>query len=298
MMNRSDFRKQLQVGLNAVFGLEYDRYPEEWRDMFDVETSEKAFEEDVMQVGLGAAPFKAEGAPILYDDGFESFTVRYQHQTVALAFAITEEAEEDNLYGSIGQRMSKSLARGLQRTKEVTGANIFNNGFDSNFPGGDGVSLFNTAHPLGGGATLANTFATPAQLAESSMEDMLTTISAWVDERGIPVRAQVERLIVPPQLMFVATRLLMTPYQPDTGDNNINAIFKLGSIRDGFSVNHQLTDPARWFFKTNVPDGLKHFVRRPVKRGLEGDFETGNLRYKASERYSFGFSNPRCAAGS
>jgi hypothetical protein len=297
MMNRSDRRKQLQVGLNTVFGLEYDRYPEEWRDIYDVETSEKAYEEDVMEVGLGEAPVKPEGSAIEYDEGYETYVVRYTHETIALAFAITEEAEEDNLYGSVGSRSSKQLARALQRTKEVKGGALLNNGFDSNFPGGDGVALFSTAHPLGGGGVLSNTLGTPADLSESAMEEALIIISEWTDERGIPIRAQVKKLIVPPELMFVSTRLLMTPYQPDTSDNNVNAIYKLGSIGDGFSVNHQLTDTDAWFFITDVQDGFKHFVRRPVKKGLEGDFETGNLRYKASERYSFGFSNPRCGFG-
>lgn len=298
MVNRSDLRRQLQEGLNAVFGMEYRRHPEEWRDCFDVSKSEKAYEEDVKMVGTGAAATKAEGGAVQYDDLAESYVARYQHETIAIAVAITEEAIEDNLYGELGSKASMSMARSLQYTKEVKGANIFNFGFDSNFPGGDDVPLFSTAHPLYGGGTLSNTLGTPADLAESSLEELINIIGDWTDDRGIPVKAQITRLIIPVELQFVAARLLMTPYQPDTSDNNINAIFKLGSIRDGFSVNHHLSDPDAWFLKTDMPDGLKHFARRAVKKGLEGDFETGNLRYKASERYSFGWSDWRGAAGS
>ncbi len=298
MMNRSDFRKQLQEGLNTVFGLEYDRHPEEWREAFDIETSNKAFEEDVLMYGLGAAPVKAEGSSISYDDGGESYVARYNHETIAMGFAITEEAEEDGLYGSIGQKMSRSLARSMQHTKEVKGAAVFNNGFSASYPGGDGVALFSTAHPLAGGGTLANTLSTPADLTEASLEELLLMISDWTDERGIPMRAQAVKLLVPTELQFDATRLLMTPYQTNTGDNNISAIFKLGSVRDGFAVNHRFTDPDAWFIKTDVPDGLKHFVRKAVSGGVEGDFETGNMRYKKRERYSFGWTDWRGAAGS
>jgi hypothetical protein len=293
MMNRSDFRKQLQEGLNTVFGLEYERHPEEWRDIYDVESSQKAYEEDVLMFGLGAAAVKPEGAPIDYDDGGESFVARYQHETIALGFAITEEAEEDGLYGSIGAKMSRALARSLIHTKEVKGAAVLNNGFNAGFPGGDGVALFSTAHPLAGGGTLSNTLATPADLSEAALEEILILMGEWTDDRGIPIRAQAVRLIVPTELQFIATRLLMTPYQPDTGDNNINAMYKLGSIRDGFAVNHRLTDPDAWFIKTDVPDGMKHFVRKAVSGGVEGDFETGNMRYKKRERYSFGYTDWR-----
>jgi hypothetical protein len=228
----------------------------------------------------------------------KSYVARYNHETIALGFAITEEAEEDGLYGSIGQKMSRSLARSLQHTKEVKGANVLNNGFSSSFPGGDGVALFSTAHPLAGGGTLSNVLATPADLTEASLEELLLMISDWTDERGIPIRAQAIKLIVPTELQFVATRLLMTPYQTDTGDNNISAIYKLGSVRDGFTVNHRLTDPDAWFVKTDVSDGLKHFVRKAVSGGVEGDFETGNMRYKKRERYSFGWTDWRGAAAS
>lgn len=296
MMNRTDFRRQLQEGLNAVFGLEYDRYPEEWRDVFDVETSQKAYEEDILMYGLGAAPVKDEGAAIEYDEGAESYSARYNHETIALGFAITEEAEEDGLYGSIGQKMSRALSRSFLQTKEVKGANVLNNGTSASFPGGDGVPLFSTAHPLANGATLGNVLPTPADLSEAALEALLIQISQWTDDRSIPIKPDVVRLIIPTNLQFIATRILMTPYQPDTGDNNINAIFKLGSIRDGFSVNHRLTDPRAFFLKTDVPDGLKHFVRKAISGGVEGDFETGNMRFKKRERYSFGWTDWRGAA--
>lgn len=298
MMNRTDFRRQLQEGLNTVFGLEYDQYREEWRDIFDVETSAKAYEEDVLMVGLGAAPVKPEGTAIQYDDGGESYVARYNHETIALGFSVTEEAEEDGLYGSVGQKMARSLARSLLQTKEVKGANVLNNGFSGSFVGGDGVALYSTAHPLWGGGVLANKLTTPADLSEAALEEMAILISEWTDDRGIPMSAQIEKLILPTELQFVAARILMSPYQPDTGDNNINALFKLGTIRQGFAINHRLADPDAWYLKTNQPDGLKHFVRKAVSGGVEGDFETGNMRYKKRERYSFGWSDWRGTAAS
>lgn len=298
MLTRGNFRKQLQEGLNTVFGMEYDRHPEEWRDAFAVETSQKAFEEDVLMYGMGAAPTKAEGAAMEYGEGGESYVARYNHETIVYGFAITEEAEEDGLYGSIGQKMSRALARSLQHTKEVKGAAVFNNGFDSNYPGGDAVQLFSTAHPLAGGGTLSNCLSTPADLTEASLEELLLIIADWTDEQGIPIRAQAVKLLVPTELQFDATRLLMTPYQTDTGDNNISAIFKLGSVKEGFAVNHRFTDPDAWFLITDVQDGLKHFVRKAVSGGVEGDFESGNMRYKKRERYSFGWTDWRGAAGS
>jgi len=297
-MNRAQFKKQLQEGLNTIFGMEYDRHPDEWREIFQVETSQKAYEEDVLMYGLGAAQVKAEGEAVAYDEGGESYVARYHHETIALAFAITEEAEEDGLYGSIGAKMARALARSLKFTKEVKGAAILNNAFNASYPGGDGVSLLSTSHPLAGGGVLANKLATPADLSEPALEELLILISEWTDDRGIPIRAQVVKLIVPTELQFVATRLLMTPYQPDSESNNINAIYKLGSVRDGFAVNHYLTDPDAWFAKTDVPDGLKHFVRKAVSGGVEGDFETGNMRYKKRERYSFGWTDWRGLAGS
>lgn len=295
-MNRAQFRKELQQGLNAVFGMEYTRYPEEWREGFSVEKSIKAYEEDVLLVGLGAAPVKHEGQSLDYDEGYESYVARYQHQTIALAFAITEEAEEDGLYGSLGQKFSRALARSLQHTKEVIGANIFNNGQSNLFVGGDGVSLFNVGHPLGGGGVLSNTLSTPTDLSEAAIEQLVIQLSQWTDDRGIPIQTQIDKLLIPTALQFVAQRILNSPYQSDTGDNNINAMYKQGTIQKGFAVNHRFTDPANWYLTTDCQDGLKHFVRKAVSRGLEGDFETGNLRYKARERYSFGWSDWRGAA--
>ena len=298
IMNRARFRKQLQEGLNTVFGLEYKRYEQEWRPMFDTENSTKAYEEDVLLAGLAGAPVKPEGAPVAYDQGGEAFVSRYVHETIALAFSLTEEAEEDNLYGSIGNKYSKALARSMQHTKEVKGAAVINNGFTAAFPGGDGVELFSTVHPLFGGGTQANTFTTQADLSETSIEEALIAISKFVDERGIPIAVRATKLIVPPDLMFVAERLLTSPYRPGSADNDINAIKKMGMLPGGCFKNHRLTDASQWTIKTDCPDGLKHMVRKNIQRGLEGDFETGNMRYKARERYSFGWSDYRGAFGS
>lgn len=297
-MNRSLFKKQLQLGLNTVFGMEYNRYPEEWRDIFDINTSVKAYEEDVLMAGLGTAPIKAEGQPVSYDEGAESWVARYIHNTVALAFAITQEAEEDGLYGSIAGKYAKSLARGLQNTKEVTGANILNNGFNSAYPGGDNVALFTVSHPLFGGGVQANMFSTQPDLTEAALEAADISIGLWVDERGIRMAAKPKRLLVPNGNKYVAQRLLFSDFRPATGDNDINALKSLGTYAGGVSVNHYLTDPISWYIKTDVADGLKHFVRKKVERGVEGDFETGNMRYKARERYSFGWSDYRGAWGS
>ena len=298
IMNRARFRKQLQEGLNTVFGLEYRRYEQEWRPIFDVENSVKAYEEDVLLAGLAGAPVKPEGAPVAYDQGGEAFVSRYVHETIALAFSLTEEAEEDNLYGSIGNKYSKALARSMQHTKEVKGAAIINNGFDSAFPGGDGVELFSTAHPLFGGGTQANTFTTQADLSETSLEEALIAISKFVDERAIPIAVRATKLIVPPDLMFVAERILTSPYRPGTADNDVNAMKNMSMIPGGCYKNHRLTDANQWTLITDCPDGLKHLVRKNIARGLEGDFETGNMRYKARERYSFGWSDYRGAFGS
>ena len=295
---RADERKQLQLGLNAVVGLAYNEYPELWTDFMEESPSEKAYEEDVMMAGTGAAQTKPEGASIEYDDMFETFVARYQHATIVKAVAITEEAVEDNLYLTMGAQIAKSMARSMKYTKEVNRTNVLNYGFASTNVGGDGVPLFSTAHPLGGGGTISNMLATSAQLSEAALEQAAIQIAEWTDERGIPVRAMIKKLVIPTELQFVAARLLMTPYQPNTGDNNINALFKLGTIRDGFSVNRYLTLPTQWNLITDVPDGLRAFVRRALKKGLEGDFETGNLRYKLSERYSQGWTNPRGAFAS
>lgn len=298
IMNRSQFKKELQKGLNTVFGLEYDRYPEEWRQIFEVNTSMKAYEEDVLLAGLGAAQTKDEGRGVAYDAGAEAWVARYVNETVALAFAITQEAVEDGLYGDQGAKYSKALARSMQHTKEVKGANILNNGFSSSFPIGDGQALFSTAHPLWGGGSVANTFSTQADLAEGSLEDMLILIGQAVDERNIPIALNAKKLIVPINLEFAADRLLNTQGRTGTADNDINALKHMGMIPGGYAVNHRLTDTNAWFVTTDCPDGLKHFVRMAVQRGMEGDFETGNMRYKARERYVFGVTNWRGAYGS
>ncbi|MDP6585442.1 MAG: Mu-like prophage major head subunit gpT family protein [Anaerolineales bacterium] len=299
-LNRSLFTKQLNLGLNTIFGMEYDTYPEQWRQVYTTETSKKAFEEDVQMYGFGAAPVKAEGAPISYDSGAEGIIARYVHETIALAFAITEEAEEDGLYGSLGAKYAKALARSMQHTKEIKGMNILNNGFSSSSSpvyGGDGLTLFSKVHPLGGGGTNSNQLATNADLSETSLEAMLILITEMVDDRQIPIAAQGVKLVVPPELMFVAERIVASNLRPGTADNDINATKSLGMIPQGVAVNQRLTDPDAFFIMTDVPDGLKHFVRRPIKKSVEGDFETGNLRYKVSERYSFGFTDWRGAFG-
>ncbi|KEZ78313.1 Mu-like prophage major head subunit gpT family protein [Salinisphaera hydrothermalis] len=297
-MNRAQFQRQLQLGLNANFGLEYNRHQEQWRQLFDVVNSSKAFEEDQLLIGFGGAATKPEGGAVTYDSGGEGWTARYAHETIALAFAITEEAIEDGLYGDLGSKYSPALARSLQHTKEVKGAAIFNNGFDPNHAGGDGKPLFATDHPLAGGGTFANAFDTPADLSETSLEEALTRISEFVDDRGIPVSVMAKMLAVPPQLQFTAQRLLRSQKRPGTADNDINAIADMDAISGGYTVNQRFTDPDAWFIKTDCPQGLKHFVRKKVQRGMEGDFETGNLRYKSRERYSFGWTDPRGAFGS
>lgn len=298
VMNRSQFRKQLQKGLNAVFGLEYRRYPEQWKDIFDIESSEKAYEEDVLMAGLGAAAVKPEGEAVNYDAGGESFVSRYVHETIALAFAITEEAVEDGLYGNLAAKFSKALARSMQHTKEVKGANILNYCQTSGYTGGDGKVLLATDHPLYNGNTASNRPTTNADLSEATLEDALVAISQFTDDRGIPISPLAQKLIVPPALKFVAQRLLFSDFRPGTADNDINAIKSMSMLPGGFSVNNRLTDSNAWFIKTDVPDGLKHIKRISVQRGVEGDFETGNMRYKARERYSFGWSDWRGVYGS
>lgn len=298
VLSRAQHRKQLQNGLNTIFGMEYKRWREEWRDIFDVENSGKSYEEDVLMMGFAGAQTKAEGAGVAYDEGGEGWVARYHHITVALAFALTQEAEEDGLYGSLGRKYSKALATSMQYTKEVNGANILNRGFNSAYAGGDGVELFSTAHPLRGGGTFANELVTPADLSESSLEDALIAISKFKDERGIPVQAKAKKLIIPTELMFTASRILKSHYRTSTADNDVNVINKEGFFPEGHCVNHYLTDTDAWFIKTDVTDGLKHFVRKGIQRGMEGDFESGNMRYKARERYSFGWTNPRGAFAS
>ena len=296
-LNRALFKKQLQEGLNTVFGLEYKRWPEEWRAIYDVERSQKAYEEDVLVTGFGAAPVKAEGAGVAYDTASEAWVAKYLHETIALAFAITEEAEEDGLYGSLGAKYARALARSHQHTKEVKGANILNNGHTSG-TGGDGIVLFATNHPLVGGGTLSNKLATAADLSETSLEDACIQISQFTDDRGIPIATRPKGLCVPPELRFIANRILFSPGRPGTADNDLNALNNLGAIPGGVSVNHRLTDADAWYIKTDCPDGLKHFVRVRMQRGMEGEFESGNLRYKARQRYVFGWTDPRGAFSS
>jgi hypothetical protein len=296
-LNRALFTKQLNLGLNTVFGMEYDRYPEQWRSLYSTEQSMKAFEEDVQMIGFGAAPTKAEGAMINYDSGREGFVSRYVHETVALAFAITEEAEEDGLYGSLGAKYARALARSMQHTKEIKGANIFNNATTTS-TGGDGQPLLSGSHPLGGGGTASNILGTPADLSETSLETLLVQISQAVDDRSIPVALSGRKLAVPPGLIFIAERIIKSNLRPGTADNDINAMRNMGMIPEGVVVNQRFTNPDQYFILTDCPDGMKHFVRSPIKKAVEGDFETGNLRYKCRERYSFGFTDWRGVYGS
>ncbi len=298
MMNRALFYKQLNQGLNTVFGLSYNRFPEIWRQFFEVETSAKAFEEEVMSIGLGLAGEKGEGAPVRYDSGSDSFVARYDHRTYALAFAITEEAEEDGLYGSLGARYSKALARSMQETKEINGHAVLNNAFSASFPGGDGVALLSTAHPLFGGGTLSNKLATPADLSEAALEDAAVQIGYWTDDRGLQLNLMPKKLIVPTALKFTAYRLLESSLRPGTGDNDVNAVNRMGVFPEAPCVSPYLTDTDAWFIKVDCDDSLKHFQRKRIARGMEGDFETGNVRYKARERYSFGWSDWRGLFGS
>ena len=297
-ISRSQLLKELLPGLNALFGMEYERYPEEHKAIFETETSERSFEEETKLSGFGTAPVKGEGAAIAYDNAQEAWTARYNHETIALGFSITEEAIEDNLYDSLSARYTKALARSMANTKQVKAANILNNGFSASFPGGDGKALFATDHPLVSGGTNSNEPTTPADLNETSLEAAIIQIAAWTDERGLLIAAKPRKLIVPPSLMFVATRLLETELRTATADNDTNALRSLGAIPEGYTVNHYLTDTDAWFLKTDVPNGLKHFVRSPLSNSMDGDFDTGNVRYKARERYSFGFSDPLGMFGS
>ena len=297
-INRAQLVKELVPGLHALFGLEYERYNDEHEDIFDTETSERAFEEEVMLSGFGEAPVKGEGAAVVYETAQESFTSRYTHETVALAFALTEEAIEDNLYDTLSSRYTRALARSMQQTKQVTAANVLNNAFSSSFVGGDGKELCATDHPTVANVDLRNELSTSADLNETSLEQALIDIADFRDERNLKINAQARRLIIPPALQFVADRLMETPGRVGTSDNDINAIRNMGMVSEGYVVNHYLTDTDAFFIKTDVPNGLKHFVRSPVATSMEGDFETGNVRYKARERYSFGFSDWRGIFGS
>ena len=296
-ITRGQLVKELEPGLNALFGLEYNRYDNEHAEIYDVETSDRAFEEEVMLSGFGNAAVKAEGQGVTFDSANETFTARYTNETIALAFSITEEAIEDNLYDRLASRYTKALARSMSNTKQVKAANVLNNAFDSSFAGGDGKELCATDHPIVAG-TFRNELSTSADLNETSLEQSLIDIAAFTDERGLKIAARGVKMIIPSELQFTAERLMKSAGRTGTADNDINAIGSMGMIPQGYTVNHFLTDTDAFFIKTDVPNGMKMFVRSPVKTAMEGDFTTGNVSYKARERYSFGFSDPRGMFGS
>lgn len=297
-LSRAQLLKELLPGLNALFGLEYARYGEEHKEIYTTETSERSFEEETKLSGFSAAPSKNEGAAIAYDNGQEAWTARYNHETIALGFSLTEEAIEDNLYDSLSARYTAALARAMAYTKQIKAASILNNGFSAQYAGGDGVALLSSSHPLVNGAVNANTPSVQADLNETSIENAVIQIAGWTDERGLLIAAKPKKLIVPPTLQFVATRLLETSLRVGTTNNDINAIKNNGVIPEGYVINHFLTDVNAWFLTTDVPNGLKHFVRTPLQNTMDGDFDTGNVRYKARERYSFGWSDPLAIFGS
>jgi len=297
-ISRAQLLKELLPGLNALFGLEYKRYGEEHKEIFETESSERSFEEETKLSGFSAAPVKNEGSAIAYDNAQEAFTARYNHETIALGFSLTEEAVEDNLYASLSSRYTKALARAMAYTKQTKAASVLNNGFSANYLGGDGVALFSASHPLVSGGVNSNIPSTAADLNETSLEAAVIQIAGWSDERGLLIAAKPKKLIIPPALMFVATRLLETELRVGTADNDINALKSNGSIPGGYAVNHFLTDVDAWFLTTDVPNGLKHFVRAPMANSMDGDFDTGNVRYKSRERYSFGWSDPLGMYGS
>ena len=299
-ISRAQLLKELLPGLNALFGVEYATYGEQHKEIYETETSERSFEEETKLSGFSAAPVKNEGSAIAYDNAQEAWTTRYNHETIALGFSITEEAVEDNLYDSLSARYTKGLARAMAYTKQVKGAAVINNGFTNAaaYYGGDGVPLFSTAHPLVNGGTNSNRPTVGADLNETSLEAAVIQIAAWTDERGLLIAAKPKKMIVPPALQFVATRLLETSLRVGTTDNDINALKNNGSIPEGYSINHFLTDTNGWYLTTDVPNGLKHFIRSPLANSMDGDFDTGNVRYKSRERYSFGWSDPLGVFGS
>ena len=297
-ISRAQLLKELLPGLNALFGLEYAKYGEEHKEIYETETSERSFEEETKLSGFSAAPVKNEGSAIAYDNAQEAWTARYNHETIAMGFSITEEAVEDNLYDSLSSRYTKALARAMAYTKQVKAAFVLNNAFTTTVTYGDGVTLCSTAHPLISGGTNSNRPTTGADLNETSLENAVIQIAGWTDERGLLIAAKPKKLVVPPSLMFVATRLLETELRVGTADNDINALKNNGSIPEGYTVNHYLTDTNAWFLMTDVPNGLKHFIRTPLSNSMDGDFDTGNVRYKARERYSFGVSDPLGIFGS
>ena len=300
-ISRAQLAKELEPGLNALFGLSYDQYLNEFEEIFAIEDSERAFEEEVLISGFGSAPVKTEGAGVAFDTATEGFTARYTHDTIALAFSLTSEAIEDNLYDSLGRRYTKALAHSMANTKEVKGADVLNNGFNTSFAIGDGQPLFSTAHPLSGGGTGANRAATMADLNETSLEDNLIDISTFTDDRGLTISVRATKLVIPPQLVFVADRILNSTLRSGTADNDINAIRNTGVLPGGYTVNHYLSDPDAYFILTSVTEageGLKMFQRTPMETSMEPDFSTDNVRYRARERYSFGVSDWRGAFGS
>jgi hypothetical protein len=297
-ISRAQLLKELLPGLNALFGLEYAKYGEEHKEIYETETSERSFEEETKLSGFSAAPVKNEGSAIAYDNGQEAWTARYNHETIAMGFSLTEEAIEDNLYDSLSARYTKALARSMAYTKQVKAAAVLNNGFTTGYNGGDGVPLFSASHPLVSGGTNSNVPSTPADLNETSLEAAVIQISLWTDERSLLIAAKPRKLVVPPALQFVATRLLETELRAGTNDNDINALKNNGSIPEGYAINHFLTDTNAWFLTTDVPNGMKHFERTPLQNSMDGDFDTGNVRYKSRERYSFGWSDPLGMFGS
>jgi hypothetical protein len=298
-ISRAQLAKELEPGLNALFGMEYGRYENQHSEIYTTESSDRSFEEEVMLSGFGAAPVKQEGSGVSFDDANESFTARYNHETIALAFSITEEAVEDNLYDRLSSRYTRALARSMAHTKQVKAAAILNNAFTAGASaGGDGVALCDASHPLTSGGTFANEPGTAADLNETSLEQALIDIAAFVDERGLKIALKGMKLIVPSNLQFTAERLLQSQLRPGTADNDVNATRNMGMIPQGYVVNHFLTDTDAFFIKTDAPNGFKYFERTPIRTAMEGDFDTGNMRYKARERYSFGFSDPRAVYGS
>ena len=295
-INRAQLAKELEPGLNALFGLEYARYENESAAIFSQESSDRAFEEEVMLVGFGEAAVKPEGSAVAFDTAKESFTARYVHDTIALAFALTEEAVEDNLYDTLSARYTKALARSMAYTKQVRGANVLNTAFSTT--GGDGVTLASVAHPTTFGGNWSNRSATDADINETSLEQAMIDIAGFIDERGLKVAMKGRKLIIPVNIQFVVDRILNSTLRVGTADNDINALRNMGMLPEGYTVNHYLTDTDAWFVKTDCPNGLKHFVRAALATGMEGDFDTGNMRYKARERYSFGYSDPRCVYAS
>ena len=296
-ISRSQLVKELEPGLNALFGLEYNRYENQHAEIFPAEASDRAFEEEVMLSGFASAPTKQEGAGVVFDQAGETFTSRYNHETIALAFAITEEAIEDNLYDRLAGRYTRALARSMANTKQVKAANILNNAQVTSATGGDGESLIGNAHPLATGGAFSNVLATAADLNETSLEQSLIDISGFVDERGLKIASTGRKMIIPKELQFTAERIMKSPMRVGTADNDINAINNMGMVPEGYRVNNFLTDTDSFFLLTDVPNGLKYFVRSPIKTAMEGDFDTGNMRFKARERYSFGWSDPRCIFG-